>query len=66
MTNTFNAQALKDAVAGSTVAAFAARIGVSRQAVYDWINGKSQPTGDHLAAIVQITGWPVDRLYRQL
>ena len=50
--------------AGITIESFAARLGVTRQAVYGWESGNMLPTSDRLPAIAAALGCSIDDLYR--
>jgi transcriptional regulator with XRE-family HTH domain len=43
-----------------SVAQLAAAIGVSRAAVYLYLNDQSRPTGYHMARICQVLGVPIE------
>jgi transcriptional regulator with XRE-family HTH domain len=47
-------------VPGRTVAQKAARIGVSRQAYYDWLKGQYRPTGAQSKRLARLTGIPAE------
>ena len=48
--------------AGMTVNDFQKAVGVSIQAVYKWLNGKTLPTVDNLVIIADIFGVTIDDL----
>jgi transcriptional regulator with XRE-family HTH domain len=47
-------------VPGATVKAKAERIGVSRQAYYDWLKGLYRPTGEQSKRLQRLTGIPAE------
>jgi transcriptional regulator with XRE-family HTH domain len=47
-------------VPGATVKARAERIGVSRQAYYDWLKGLYRPTGQQSKRLQRLTGIPAE------
>lgn len=47
-------------VPGATVKAKAERIGVSRQAYYDWLKGLYRPTGQQSKRLQRLTGIPAE------
>jgi DNA-binding XRE family transcriptional regulator len=49
-------------VPGATIKQKAARIGISRQAWYDWAKGTYRPTGVQAKKLARLTGVPVEHI----
>jgi len=47
---------------GLSISEFAGAMGVSRQCVYDWINGESVINFECATRICEYFNWPLDRL----
>lgn len=49
-------------VEGNSVIEKAGKIGVTRQAYYDWLRGHSRPSLKHARVLAKITGYDVDAI----
>ena len=47
-------------IPGDTIVAKAARVGVTRQAIYDWLNGISRPNKAMSRKLAKLTGYDAD------
>jgi DNA-binding XRE family transcriptional regulator len=50
------------AMTGATVTEQARNLGVARQSIYDWMNGKTWPNKTTANKISKLTGVPVDEI----
>jgi DNA-binding XRE family transcriptional regulator len=50
------------AMTGATVVERARNLGVARQSIYDWMNGRSWPNNATANRISKLTGVPVDEI----
>jgi DNA-binding XRE family transcriptional regulator len=50
------------AMTGATVVERARNLGVARQSIYDWMNGKTWPNKATASRISKLTGVPVDEI----
>jgi transcriptional regulator with XRE-family HTH domain len=53
---------LKKVVPGGTVMEKAAKIGISRQAYYAWLNGLSRPSMEQAKLLSRMTGYTVEQI----
>lgn len=49
-----------------SIVRLAKEIGVSKQSVFDWMNGKSIPSTNHALKLIQVTGCSTDMLMQAL
>jgi len=68
MIRTFNAQILKDLVekkikSGVRIGQIPVKIGVSRQHLWNWMDGKYDPSADSLAKVANYFGVSINRFF---
>lgn len=55
-TSTFDAQRLAQLLSERRVTQIARRVGVSRMTLYNWSNGRTRPTKQHVMALADAIG----------